>query len=145
MVRETSLQAYRSIKDDGLLSKRRMEVYEVLYKNKGPMTYSEIVMKFRQRKEFATSSTYQARLSELRDLGVVYEVKEDKCPITGRHVIFWDVTNKLPKERLKRPKANPRAAIKLLKEVHQSLSGAFLGYELHKKIERFLSEVKNDT
>ncbi len=145
MVRETSRATYHQIKDEGLLSKRRFEVYQVLFKNNGPMTYSEIVMKFRQRKEFATSSTYQARLSELRDLGVVYEVKEDKCPLTGRHVIFWDVTAKLPKGKVKRAKSTPKGAIKLLKEVHNTLSGAFLGYDLHKKIERFLSEVRDDS
>jgi len=36
------------------------------------------------------------RLSELRNLGVIYEKKERKCKITGRNVIEWDLTDKLP-------------------------------------------------
>jgi hypothetical protein len=35
-------------------------------------------------------------LSQLRDLGVVYEKEERKCNVTGRVVIEWDLTDKLP-------------------------------------------------
>jgi hypothetical protein len=35
-------------------------------------------------------------LSQLRDLGVVYEKNERKCNVTGRVVIEWDLTDKLP-------------------------------------------------
>lgn len=42
------------------------------------------------------------RLSELRDRAVVYEVKIRPCSITGREVIEWDVTNKLPIKVTKR-------------------------------------------
>lgn len=36
------------------------------------------------------------RLSELRDRGVVKELGEVKCPISGHQVILWDVTKDLP-------------------------------------------------
>ena len=36
------------------------------------------------------------RLSELRNLGVIYEKKERKCNITVKVVIEWDLTDKLP-------------------------------------------------
>jgi hypothetical protein len=35
-------------------------------------------------------------LSQLRDLGVVYEKTERKCNVTGRVVIEWDLTDNLP-------------------------------------------------
>jgi hypothetical protein len=35
-------------------------------------------------------------LSQLRNLGVVYEKSERKCNVTGRVVIEWDLTDKLP-------------------------------------------------
>lgn len=96
MIRQTSIKAYEQIESEGLLSKRRFEVYQVLFEY-GPMTYSEVVLHFRSRKNFATSSTYQARLSELRDFGVVQELGKTQCPVTKREVILWDVTASLPK------------------------------------------------
>ena len=38
----------------------------------------------------------KTRLGELRDIGVVTELGTVSCPITGRRVILWDVTSKLP-------------------------------------------------
>lgn len=35
-------------------------------------------------------------LSQLRDLGVIYERTERVCNITGRVVIEWDLTDRLP-------------------------------------------------
>jgi hypothetical protein len=35
-------------------------------------------------------------LSQLRDLGVLYEKQIRNCNITGRMVIEWDLTDKLP-------------------------------------------------
>jgi len=39
--RDTSIEAYRTIKANGLLSKRRLQVYEYLF-NHGPATAKEI-------------------------------------------------------------------------------------------------------
>lgn len=74
----------------------RMQTYELLYKF-GPMTAVEMVRKNRER--YGNESgidSYHKRLSELRDIGVVYEVRERVCSVTGRNVIEWDVTDKLP-------------------------------------------------
>lgn len=104
MVRRTSIEAYNAIRDQGLLSKRRWEVYDILFKN-GPLTANEAFYKLYQGKlgPVNAASNSAARFSELRDRGVIYEVRERTCRITGMTVIEWDVTDKLPL-RFEKPK-----------------------------------------
>lgn len=97
-VRRTSIETYRQIEAEGLLSKMRFEAYELLF-NYGPLTANQLMQ---QAKLLNPAKSHQSlesigrRLSELRDVGVIYEVKEINCPVTGRPVILWDVTEKLP-------------------------------------------------
>ncbi len=98
MIRETSIISYNTIRDSGLLSKRRWEVYDVLYHH-GPATGAELAMFY--RKKYGASSPSNpntlTRLGELRDMGVVTELGSRICSVTGQTVINWDVTSKLPK------------------------------------------------
>lgn len=92
MTRSTSIKAYRTIKENGMLSQKRLEAYEVLFKH-GPATAMEL------RKYYPpgiVDSQIRARLNELRACGVAYEVRERPCSITGMSVIEWDVNEKLP-------------------------------------------------
>lgn len=93
MKRKTSAEAFQKIKDEGLLSKRRLEVYETLY-TYGPMTGMELLMRLKRTTN--VDSQVRARLNELRELGVAEEVGEVRCSITKMHVIQWDVTDRLP-------------------------------------------------
>lgn len=101
--RETSAQAYATIRDNGLLSRIRWVAYDALYRH-GPCTAREL----RQRAggdpgaaDFTDS--YHKRLSELRDLGVAREVEERKCTVTGQQAIVWDVTAGLPEKKAEEP------------------------------------------
>lgn len=96
-VRETSIEAYHKIRDDGLLSERRWQVYDVLTEH-GPMTGNQSILKFKEKYPHIGINTgaIMTRLSELRDRGVVKELGEVKCPISGHQVILWDVTKDLP-------------------------------------------------
>lgn len=99
MVRQTSVEAYNEIKDNGLLSQRRWEVYEVLFFH-GPMTANEVfnyLTRTRSSNVFRAHST-NSRFSELREMGVIKETKERICKVTGRNVIEWDVTENIPKK-----------------------------------------------
>lgn len=98
MIRATSINSYHQIKEEGLLSRRRFEVYDALV-NFGPCTANELFREMRSRglvgiKNQQTNLT--PRLGELRDLGVVEEVVERICEITGRVVIVWGVVDRLP-------------------------------------------------
>jgi len=100
MVRQTSIEAYNQIREEGLLSDLRLVVYEYLYRN-GPATAGELMQKYRNQRPDATvtmTMNMVRRLSELQELGVVYEVMRRPCEVTGRNCIVWDVTSGIPIE-----------------------------------------------
>ena len=105
MVRETSIDCYNKIKSKGLLSKIRFQVYEAIYKC-APCTSSEAMKGILNSTNVLSQS--RARFTELRDLGVIYEKSIRKCKITGRNVIEWDLTDKLPTGQLAKKKNTPR-------------------------------------
>ena len=91
-IRQTSINCYNQIKAEGLLSKRRLEVYEAILRN-APCTTNE-ALKYIQSGSYGVGS----RTTELRDLGVIYEKQVRPCLVTGRNVIEWELTDKLPKD-----------------------------------------------
>jgi hypothetical protein len=90
--RQTSIDCYNEIRANGLLSKRRFEVYEALLSS-APCTSSEAI---RNAKTTFGVFGVSSRFTELRDLGVIYEVRTRQCTVTGRNVIEWDLTDRLP-------------------------------------------------
>jgi len=94
MARRTSAAVYHRIKAEGLLSKQRLAIYEVLYE-RGPMTISECFDVLARRNPNFNWNT-RTRFGELRAQGAIYEVRERPCQITGEIVIEWDVTDNLP-------------------------------------------------
>ena len=92
-IRQTSRDCYNQIKEEGLLSKMRFKVYESILTN-APCTSAEVLSTMLSKNSAITSS--RARFTELRELGVIYEVQNRKCSITGRTSIEWDLTDKLP-------------------------------------------------
>jgi len=97
-MRKTSLDAYNSIRENGILSRARFLVYSNLFES-GPLTANELAEKMKVR----VKGSVCARLTELRDMGCVEEIKEIKCPISGLKTILWDVNDRIP-VRLKREK-----------------------------------------
>lgn len=106
MARSTSIQAYNKIKQNGLLSKLRFEVYDYVYHN-GPCTAKHIFKELSKivvarGKPQPNSGVYTTRCSELRNLGVMFEVKKIQCPDSKHTVISWDVTSSLPTPIIKK-------------------------------------------
>lgn len=102
MTRQSSIEAYNDIKNNGLLSKRRLEVYIALYEN-GPCTTNELLKKMTFLEKNNNPSVH-VRLNELKHLTVVREIGTTICSITNRTVILWEVTNNLPIKLEKRIK-----------------------------------------
>ena len=118
-VRQTSIDCYNEIKQTGLLSKRRLEVYEALLYS-APCTSSEAI---RNAKTTFGVFGVSSRFTELRDLGVIYEKGEKKCSITGRNVIEWDLTDRLPvnvKKTIKTKKQKINDALNLLRVLYKN-------------------------
>ncbi len=118
-IRQTSIDCYNKIKQEGLLSKRRLEVYEALLST-APCTSSEAI---RNAKTTFGVFGVSSRFTELRDLGVIYEKGEKKCSITGRNVIEWDLTDRLPvnvKKTIKTKKQKINDALNLLRVLYKN-------------------------
>ena len=101
MVRDTSSLAFRSVMKSGLVSKRRKQVYEYVYKN-GPVTCRQ-AMKDLAKQFVLGGSSFSTRFSELKRQGLIHEVGSTNDPDTGHKSILWDVTNNEPK-KLEQPK-----------------------------------------
>ena len=118
--RQTSIDCYNQIKANGLLSKKRLEVYEAILKN-APCTSGEAFSTMTTKENQISQS--RARFTELRELGVIYEKGTRKCRITGKNVIEWDLTNRLPiifknKKQTKKQKINN--VINCLRELYKN-------------------------
>jgi predicted transcriptional regulator len=115
--RQTSVDCYNEIRENGLLSKMRFEVYSALLSIGKPSTTREVYETMNVLKQEAT------RFTELRKLGVIYEVQNRKCTITGRTSIEWDLTDKLPidyKNNKKTKKQRLDAALNSLRELYKN-------------------------
>lgn len=93
MIRQTSIDVFRRIEAEGLLSAQRLKVYKILFVE-GPLTGSEI-------NELLGGKSYHKRLSELLDLGVVVALGRRTCRVTGESVLEWDVNSLLPRTPVK--------------------------------------------
>lgn len=96
-VRKTSIDTYRKIEAEGLLSKRRWQVYQVLF-GKEPMTGGEVSLAFKEKflGRFQPNTNIITRLGELRDSGVAEEVGRRVCSVSGETVILWALNDNLP-------------------------------------------------
>jgi hypothetical protein len=96
MTRETSIEAFNKIKENGLLSEKRLRVYEILFNN-GPLIGADVSKIYSAKFGMVSKSeTVRNRLTELRNAGVVKEVGKSFDKHTGMKVILWDVTKHLP-------------------------------------------------
>ena len=118
--RQTSIDCYNKIKEQGLLSNMRFKVYEAILK-KAPCTSGEAFATMTTKENQISQS--RARFTELRNLGVIYEKGEKQCTITGRNVIEWDLTDRLPvniKNTNKTKKQRLDAALNSLRELYKN-------------------------
>tara|TARA_R110002126_G_scaffold13983_1_gene59503 strand:+ start:213 stop:680 length:468 start_codon:yes stop_codon:yes gene_type:complete len=90
----TSLEIYHKIKD-GLLPKRRFQVYDIIYKH-GPLTLNQILTIAQRESRVLNTGAYSGRISELVEHGVIEDVGTTECPVSGNSAILWEATDKLP-------------------------------------------------
>ena len=96
MIRKTSIMAYNQIREDRLLSQKRLRVYEILFKH-GPLTGAQVSEQYKQLYNTSKySETIRNRLTELVKMNIVDELGITECPISKRKVILYDVNSNLP-------------------------------------------------
>ena len=155
MIRQTSIEAYNQIKEEGLLSRRSFEVYDSLY-SFGPATANELFsqMMLKNKTLDQSNTNVRARLNELREDGTAQELGTKTCSITGRNVILWNVTRNLPikpKNKLTNSQII-KGLVALVKKNHQwnqrKISINYLSSKLYQQNERtikyFQKEKQND-
>lgn len=94
-MRETSIETYHAIKENGLLSRMRFVVYECIY-NHQPLTQSEAWSFLKISHGIKSGQNITPRFAELKNHGVITESGVRPCKITGRNCIEWQTTNNLP-------------------------------------------------
>ena len=96
----TSIRCYRQIVDEGLLSKRRMQVYEALACCTGPATAGEIhqvLLSMHPGKIVMSHNHVNSRLTELKEQKVISDHYDARiCRITGRLCLTWQLEDCLP-------------------------------------------------
>ena len=139
MKSNTSVNTYKKITQNGLLSEQREAVYRTLYKRKAA-TASQLAEVMGER----VKGSVCARLTELRDRGVVKEKAHVKCPVSGEVVALWTVTGKLPKKPVKRVSAS-RKRIQELEAKLLEMEGEFILFaeEAYGKLQAAKTKNKN--
>lgn len=96
-INQNSMDAFNHIKKNGLLSDKRLKVYQIFMHYPDGLTGSEVSDIY--KKHFPTSQhseTIRNRITELRDMGVLDEVGNVECKFTKRTVMKYRVNTNMP-------------------------------------------------
>jgi hypothetical protein len=97
-MKATSVDTYNEIKENGLLSEKRMRVYDILYEY-GHLTGTQVATIYKNKfPSKSTSETIRNRITELVKMECVDELGEIYCPISKRNVTLFGVNDNLPKK-----------------------------------------------
>lgn len=94
-MRQTSIEAYRRIEEDGSLSAAQWAVYDALFRSPAGLTRNELDQKLSPGRPNALHSR---RLAEMERAGVVRRLAARACSVSGHKCEVWDVTDAVPSE-----------------------------------------------
>ena len=96
-----SSDAYQSVMNSGLIQMRAAQVYQMHY-HLGSLTKREMFEHFKASfpDENVQVDSFGPRYAQLVKAGLMEEVGEKNCLITGQTVTVWDVTTKIPRTKL---------------------------------------------
>jgi hypothetical protein len=95
-MQSTSLDVYYKIKSEGLLSEKRMRVYEIFYQH-GNLTGSQVAQFYKSK--YPTnqhSETIRNRITELVQMKVLDELGTTQCSTSNREVLLFGLNKNLP-------------------------------------------------
>ena len=97
MLQKTSVETYHAIKNSGLISEKRMKVFDIFYLNPQGLTGSEVSEIYRKENPTSQhSETIRNRITELFQMGVLAEVGVVECQFSKRNVMKWCCIDKMP-------------------------------------------------
>jgi hypothetical protein len=96
-INQNSMDAFNHIKKNGLLSDKRLKVYQIFVQNPEGLTGSEVSAIYKNNYPSSQySETIRNRITELREMGVLDEVGNVECRFTKRTVMKYRVNTKMP-------------------------------------------------
>jgi hypothetical protein len=109
-VRSTSIDAYKKVVDSGLLSKKLIQAFTIVYRY-GPKTSRELnAFYVSAYKAENNLNQFRALLTHLQNVDVIQTTEKVVCPISQMTVYQFDITGRLPvkepKVTMKDKKAN---------------------------------------
>jgi len=97
MIQRTSIETYHAIKDSGLISDKRMKVFDIFYQNPDGLTGAQVSEIYRKQNPTSQhSETIRNRITELVQMGVLTEVGVVECEFSKRSVMKWCCIDKMP-------------------------------------------------
>jgi hypothetical protein len=97
MIQRTSIDTYHAIRDSGVLSEKRMNVFDIFYENPNGLTGSEVSEIYKDKFPSSKhSETIRNRITELFQMGVLVEVGVVECQFSKRSVMKWCCVDKMP-------------------------------------------------
>ena len=112
----TSISTYNEIKNNGHLSAKRFQVYDLFYEF-GNMTGSQVSKIYKSRfPSSKTSETIRNRITELVKMKVVDELGTTSCEDSGREVTLYGLNDNLP-IKLELPKTMHQKKMDLLETI----------------------------
>lgn len=109
MIQKTSIETYYSIKNSGLLSDKRLKVFDIFWEHPDGLTGTQVANIFKNKHPSAEhSETIRNRITELRDMGVISEVGVVECEFTNRKVMKFAITNNMPVPLTKKETLNEK-------------------------------------
>jgi hypothetical protein len=97
MIQTTSIETYHSIKNSGLISEKRLKVFDIFYQNPKGLTGAEVSEIYRRENPTSQhSETIRNRITELVQMGVLVEIGVVECQFSKRSVMKWCCVDKMP-------------------------------------------------
>jgi hypothetical protein len=97
MVQTTSIETYHAIKNSGLISEKRLKVFDIFYQNPQGLTGAEVSEIFRKNNPTSQhSETIRNRITELVQMGVLVELGVVECQFSKRKVMKWCCIDNMP-------------------------------------------------
>lgn len=97
MVQTTSIETYHAIKNSGLISEKRLKVFDIFYQNPQGLTGAEVSEIYRKENPTSQhSETIRNRITELVQMGVLVELGVVECQYSKRNVTKWCCIDKMP-------------------------------------------------
>jgi hypothetical protein len=97
MIQKTSIETYYAIKNSGLISEKRMKVFDIFYQNPQGLTGAEVSEIYRKENPTSQhSETIRNRITELVQMGVLAELGVVECQFSKRSVMKWCCIDNMP-------------------------------------------------